>query len=91
MPKLVANSDFDWQMFYGAYVRTYIERDVHDLTQVGDEVNFIRFMISIAAKIGSLLNLSEIARDVGISQPTSRTLAFSSRSFKYSLFVIALF
>lgn len=78
-------------MFYGAYVRTYIERDVHDLTQVGDEVNFIRFMISIAAKIGSLLNLSEIARDVGISQPTSRTLAFSSRSFKYSLFVIALF
>ena len=32
MPQLVANEDHDWQMFYGAYVRTYIERDVHDLT-----------------------------------------------------------
>jgi len=71
MPQLVANNDFDWQMFYGAYVRTYIERDVHDLTQVGDEGKFIRFMISAAARTGSLLNLSEIARDVGISQPTA--------------------
>ena len=27
MPELCANPDFDWQMFYAAYVRTYIERD----------------------------------------------------------------
>ena len=71
MPQLVANEDHDWQMFYGAYVRTYIERDVHDLTQVGDEGKFLRFMISTAARTGSLLNLAEIARDVGISQPTA--------------------
>jgi hypothetical protein len=71
MPQLVANNGFDWQMFYGAYVRTYIERDVHDLTQVGDERKFIRFMISAAARTGSLLNLAEIARDVGVSQPTA--------------------
>ena len=71
MPQLIANNDFDWQMFYGAYVRTYIERDVHDLTQVGDEGKFIRFMISAAARTGSLLNLAEIARDVGVSQPTA--------------------
>ena len=38
MPELCANPDFDWQMFYAAYVKTYIERDVRDLTQVGDEV-----------------------------------------------------
>ena len=71
MPQLVANEDHDWQMFYGSYVRTYIERDVHDLTQVGDEGKFLRFMISAAARTGNLLNLSEIARDVGISQPTA--------------------
>ena len=71
MPQLVANEDHDWQMFYGAYVRTYIERDVHDLTQVGDERKFLRFMISAAARTGSLLNLAELARDVGISQPTA--------------------
>lgn len=28
MPELVINKDFDWQMFYGAYVKTYLARNV---------------------------------------------------------------
>ena len=71
MPDLAANEDYDWQMFYGSYVRTYIERDVHDLAQVADEEKFIRFMTSAASRTGSLLNLSAMARDVGVSQPTA--------------------
>ena len=71
MPELVENPDFDWQMFYGAYVRTYIERDVRDLADVGDIVKFTRFMMAAAAATGQLLNLSSLARDVGISQPTA--------------------
>jgi predicted AAA+ superfamily ATPase len=71
LPELVANPDFDWQMFYAAYVKTYIERDVRDLTQVGDEVKFIRFMTVAAGRTGQLLNLASFARDVGISQPTA--------------------
>ncbi|MBQ4419234.1 MAG: ATP-binding protein [Synergistaceae bacterium] len=71
MPELIANNQFDWQMFYGAYVRTYIERDMRSLAQVGDERKFINFMISAAGRTGNLLNLSEMARDVGISQPTA--------------------
>jgi len=31
-------------MLYTAYVKTYVERDVRDLAQVGDEVKFIQFM-----------------------------------------------
>ncbi|NLC44906.1 MAG: ATP-binding protein [Clostridiales bacterium] len=71
MPELYANKDFDWQMFYGAYVRTYIERDVRELTQVGDEVKFLHFMTVAASRIGQLLNLASLSRDVGISQPTA--------------------
>ena len=71
MPELCANPDFDWGMFYGSYVKTYIERDVRDLSQVGDEVKFIRFMTVTASRTGRLLNLSSIARDVGVSQPTA--------------------
>ncbi len=52
-------------------VRTYIERDVRDLAQMGDEEKFIRFMTSAAARTGSLLNLSAMARDVGVSQSTA--------------------
>ncbi len=71
MPELSENPDFDWQMFYGAYVRTYIERDVRELTEVGDIVKFTRFMTAAAASTGQLVNLSSLARDVGISQPTA--------------------
>ena len=71
MPELCENPDFDWQMFYGAYVRTYIERDVKDLSEVGDSVKFTRFMTAAAAATGELVNLASLARDVGISQPTA--------------------
>lgn len=71
MPELVDNPDFDWQMFYGAYLRTYIERDVRDLTEIGDTVKFTRFMTAAAASTGQLLNLASLARDIGISQPTA--------------------
>lgn len=71
MPELRKNPDFDWQMFYGAYVRTYIDRDVRELSEIGDTVKFTRFMVAAAASTGQLLNLASLARDVGISQPTA--------------------
>ena len=71
MPEMFDNPDYDWQMFYGAYVRTYIERDVRDLTEIGDTIKFARFMTAAAASTGQLLNLASLARDVGISQPTA--------------------
>ena len=71
MPELRGNPDFDWQMFYGAYVRTYIERDVRELSEIGDTVKFTKFMVAAAASTGLLLNLASLARDVGISQPTA--------------------
>jgi len=70
-PELCANPDFDWRMFYAAYVTLYIERDVRDLAQVGDEVKFTQFMTLTASCTGQLLNLASLARDVGISQPTA--------------------
>jgi predicted AAA+ superfamily ATPase len=70
-PELCANTEFDWGMFYAAYVKTYIERDVRDLAQVGDEIKFVQFLTSAASCTAQLLNLASIARDVGISQPTA--------------------
>ena len=71
-PELCLNPDFNPQIFYGAYVSTYIERDVRDLAQVGDEVKFLQFMTVVASLTGQLLNLASLARDVGISQPTAQ-------------------
>lgn len=71
MPKLYSNPNMDWKIFYGSYTKTYIERDVRELTQVGDEMKFLKFMTVLASCTGQLLNLSSISRDVGISQPTA--------------------
>ena len=71
-PELVTNTDFSWQAFYADYVKTYIERDVRKLTQVADEDSFYKFMTVCAAMTGQLLNLSSLAKDVGISEPTAR-------------------
>ena len=71
MPEMQDNPDLNWQRFYGAYVRTYIERDVRELSEVGDTVKFTRFMVVAAASTGQLLNLASLARDVGVSQPTA--------------------
>ncbi len=71
MPELCENPDYNWQMFYSSYVRTYIERDVRELSEIGDTVKFTKFMIATAAATGQLLNIASLARDVGISQPTA--------------------
>ena len=70
MPAMYAD-DLDWQMFYASYTKTYIERDVRDLTQVGDELKFIKFMTAIASRTSQMLNLTSVANEVGISVPTA--------------------
>jgi predicted AAA+ superfamily ATPase len=71
MPAMSAGQNMDWNLFYAAYVRTYLERDVRDLAQVGDEIKFLKFMTAAAALTGQLLNVASLARDAGVSQPTA--------------------
>jgi predicted AAA+ superfamily ATPase len=70
MPAMYAD-EFDWQMFYASYTKTYIERDVRALTQVDDELKFIKFMTAMAARTSQMLNLSSVANEIGISVPTA--------------------
>lgn len=70
MPELYANEAMRWEPYYSSYIRTYIERDILTLAQVGDARLFLSFMRNIAARTGQQLNKSAVARDVGISAPT---------------------
>ncbi|MFO7611073.1 MAG: ATP-binding protein [Clostridia bacterium] len=71
MPRLVASHD-DWETFYSSYVTTYIERDVNHLTKITDKSDFVRFMATVAARSGELLNYDNIARETGVSAATAR-------------------
>ena len=61
----------DAQRYYADYIASYVERDVRSLSAVQDLGNFQRFMRLCAARTGQLLNLSALANDCGISQPTA--------------------
>ena len=61
------------RQWFGAYVATYLERDVRQVLAVSDLALFQRFVLMCAARTGSLLNLSALASDCGISQPTARS------------------
>ena len=57
---------------YDSYIRTYIERDVRLLAQVGDELAFMQFITVAAARTGQMLNYHDMARDIQISEPTAK-------------------
>jgi predicted AAA+ superfamily ATPase len=62
----------DW---LASYVATYLERDVRSISNIGDLVAFQRFAQLSAGRLSQLLNLSSLASDCGVSQPTAKTWA----------------
>ena len=61
------------RLFYPAYMRTYLERDVRQLLQVKDLYQFQTFLRLCAGRAGSLLNASELSNEVGVSANTVRS------------------
>ncbi len=72
MPGLVSGKYTDRDIFYSSYLQTYIDRDVSDLIARVDKLQFQDFIRSAACRIGQMLNVHDIAKDVGISDDTSK-------------------
>jgi hypothetical protein len=72
-PELVAGGHRDLSLWHGSYVQTYLERDVRTLRQVGDLTQFQTFLRALAARSAQLLNLSELARDIGVAVNTVKS------------------
>ncbi|MEB4589859.1 ATP-binding protein [Candidatus Thiothrix sp. Deng01] len=71
-PKAALDDNMPRDLFYNAYIQTYLQRDVRDLTRVGDERAFLQFLRAAAARTGQLLNYADLARDVDIDQKTAK-------------------
>lgn len=69
-PEIRANPAVDRQLWCSSYIQTYLERDVRQVVNVGDLNTFHRFLRLCAGRTGQVLNMSELARDVGVSVPT---------------------
>ena len=71
-PRLYEIPDVDRKLFYESLLETYISRDVKDLTQVADELSFLKFVNVVAARTATNVNFDTLANETGISAPTAK-------------------
>jgi len=69
-PEPALSSEMDARLWQASYVQTYLERDVRTLRSVGDLHDFQRILFALAARTGSLLNYTDLARDLGVTGKT---------------------
>ena len=60
----------DRAVWFDGYVRTYLERDLQDLSSIAGLPDFRRLMRAACLRLGQLVNQTELARDVALPQPT---------------------
>jgi len=70
-PQIVLSGGEHWNLFYSSYVKSYIERDVRQIINIGDELAFHRFMGVVAARTAQPLNMSDIAQNSNITLKTA--------------------
>ena len=69
-PELSVKRKADARLWHSSYVSTYLERDVRSLRAVGDLGDFQRFLVALASRTASLINLEDVSRDLGVTGKT---------------------
>ncbi len=70
-PRIHADG-IDPAMALGDYFETYVQRDLREVVQLRNIVQFERFVRLAAGRVGQVLNLQSLAADVGVSGHTAR-------------------
>lgn len=69
----IFDQNIDPEDFYPNYLQTYVERDVRQLSQVGNLNTFTTFLKLCAGRAGQLLNMSELSNEAGVSVNTIKS------------------
>lgn len=59
------------EVYFNSYIQTYLDRDLSDIFGISKMTEFNRFLQACAARTGQILNISDLARDSGISPVTA--------------------
>jgi hypothetical protein len=72
-------NSYEW---YSSYLDTYIEKDLREISNIGNLHEFKVFIKLLAVRVGQLLNLAELGRETGTSIPTmKRWISILEESF----------
>jgi len=69
-PELVNRNYNEYQLWYKAYLETYLQKDLRQILNVSDLNAFTTFIKMLAFRCGQIINLSAISRDIGIQVNT---------------------
>jgi predicted AAA+ superfamily ATPase len=61
------------KMFYNNYIKTYLERDVSDLINIGNLTTFRTFLKLVAYKSGSQLKITDLSNDLNLAVNTVKS------------------
>lgn len=59
-------------LLYGNYVQTYLQRDIPELLQLRDVMQFQRFLRLCAGRVGQVINVASLGNDSGVSNKTAQ-------------------
>jgi predicted AAA+ superfamily ATPase len=69
-PELWQEKTRSHKEYYKSYLSTYIERDIRQLININNLLDFEKFIRICASRSGQILNKSEVAKDVGVTLKT---------------------
>ena len=82
LPTLRLATHHDREIWFDGYVRTYLERDLRNLSAISSLPDFRRLMRAACLRVGQLVNQTELGRDAALPQPTvSRYLNLLETSY----------
>ncbi|MYB39426.1 MAG: ATP-binding protein [Gammaproteobacteria bacterium] len=70
-PAVHLSDDAERAIWFDGYVRTYLERDLLNLSAVASLPDFRRLMRAACLRLGQLVNQTEMGRDVALPQATA--------------------
>lgn len=69
-PSLDLDSSAERATWFAGYVKTYLERDLQDITSIAALPDLRRLMRAACLRLGQLVNQTELGRDVALPQST---------------------
>ena len=69
-PAVHLSSDLARGEWFEGYVNTYLERDIPELSPIAHLADFRRLMRSLALRVGTLVNQTQLARETNLPQTT---------------------
>lgn len=69
-PEISLQPRLNRQAWYGAYVSTYLERDIRTIYNIGELREFQGFLQLMASRTAQILNLTSLSRELGVSVNT---------------------